>query len=101
MTTEEQSGFTQDGESKLAVRVDNEFGLIRNKNLPNHTASMAGRGNFIAVTNGSRYQWRTKQEVYRFIAHLEALAEAFLPDEDGEHSFDEVNEAVRNLHYPE
>lgn len=86
--------------TELAVRVDNEFGLIAGENLGNHTASLRGRGKYVMVTNRALCQWRTKQEAYRFIAHLEALAEG-LPDEDGEHTFDEVAEAVRKLHYPE
>lgn len=81
-------------QAQPAVRVDNEFGLVLSQNLPNHTMAMAGKGKFIVPTATSRLmQFRTKQQVYRFAAHLLHLA-GELPDEDGMHTLDEVLDAV-------
>lgn len=85
--------------TELAVRVDNEFGLVKGENLPNHTASMRKRGAFVMATAGDiGYRglvFRTKQQAYRFVAHLLALADS-LPDEDGEHELSIVQNAVES-----
>lgn len=79
---------------ELAVRVDNEFGLINGENMPNHTAAMQGRGKFVMQTVNSRATiYRTKQQSYRYIAHLLKLSDT-LPDEDGEHTLAEIQAAL-------
>lgn len=81
---------------EIAVRVDNEFGLVAGSNLPNHTASMAGRGQYVMVTQNQRgLQFRTRQQAYRLVAHLLALTDT-LPDEDGEHTLEQVQQAVES-----
>lgn len=78
------------------MRVDNDFGLIKGTNLANHTASLAGRGDFVLVTHAPRgVTFRTKQSAYRFVAHLLFLAES-LPDEDGAHDLASIQNAVES-----
>lgn len=83
--------------TEIAVCVDNERGLIPGENLPNHTAAMRGRGKFVMASAPGPFIVRTKQEAYRVMAHLNHLAQD-LPDEDGEHSFEEVMKAVTSLY---
>ena len=83
--------------TEIAVRVDNERGMIPGENLPNHTAAMRGRGKFVMASTPGPFVVRTKQEAYRVMAHLEVLAQD-LPDEDGAHSYDEVKAAVQRLY---
>lgn len=84
---------------ELAVRVDNERGLIAGENLPNHTTSMQGRGKFIMATTPGPFIIRTRQEAFRMMAHLERLIEQHaLPDEDGSHTYEQIEEAVSALY---
>lgn len=85
--------------AELAVRVDNERGLIAGENLPNHTTSMQGRGKFVMASAPGPFIIRTRQEAFRVMAHLEWLAVA-LPDEDGNHTYEQVRDAVYTLLQP-
>lgn len=75
----------------------NEFMLVSGRNLPNHTMSMQGKGQYVQVGRGAGTPlcFRTKQEIYRFCAWALTLG-VILPDEDGSHEFEEVLEAVQN-----
>ncbi len=85
--------------AELAVRVDNERGLTAGENLPNHTTSRRGRGKFIMATTPGPFIIRTRQEAYRMMVHLERLIDQHdLPNEDGNHTFDEVEEAISSLY---
>mgnify|MGYP001559591339 CR=1 FL=1 len=84
---------------EIAVRVDNERGLIAGENLRNHTMSMRGRGKFIMATASGPFVIRTRQEAYRLMVHLERLIEQHdLPNEDGNHTFAEIEEAISTLY---
>lgn len=65
---------------KIEVNTANEFGLGLQMNIIRPIAYP---------------QFQTKQQAYRFAAWLVNMAE-MLPDEVFDHSFDEVNEAIRN-----
>lgn len=74
----------------------NEFVMMSGQNMPNHTTSQAGRGKFIKIGVPDSPVFRTKQQLYRFVAY--AMAMAFvLPDEDGQHTYEEVEHAIRNV----
>lgn len=81
-----------------AVETTNDYGLACGQNLPNHSASMAGRGKFVRQVIPKVPEFRTKQEAYRYAAWLATLAETHLPDDkDSEsHTFEEVQNAIRN-----
>lgn len=79
----------------FTVSTQNEFDLTAGENLPNHTTSMMGRGKFVTAGAHRPMIWRTKQSAYRFAAWLLALAEV-LPNEPGEHTYPEVEVAIRN-----
>lgn len=75
------------------VNTINEFIVTAGQNLPNHSTSLAGFPKFIRTA--ILPMCRTKQAAYRLAAWLLVMAES-LPDEPGNHSFDEVQEAIRN-----
>jgi hypothetical protein len=81
-------------ESAFPVNTENEFSLITGTNMANHSTALAGRAKFVKVGIPIPV-FRTKQEVYRFCAYALALAET-LPHEGGEHTFEEVREAIQN-----
>lgn len=75
----------------------NEYNIGTGENLPNHSASLAGRGKFIRQRMPDMPTFRTKQSAFRYAAWLVALAEDFLPDESetcGACTFEAVQEAV-------
>lgn len=82
-------------ESAFPVKTDNEYAIGSGTNLPNHTTTLAGRGNFVQFGMGPK-AFRTRQEVYRVCAWLLTAADT-LPDEDEEHTFEEVMEAIQNM----
>ena len=93
--------MTTDGPEyvEIAVRVDNEFGLVSGENMPNHTASMRGRGKFVMATTPVPFIIRTRQEAYRLMVHLDHLIEQNdLPNEDGNHTYEQVEEAIARLY---
>jgi len=79
------------------IDTTNEWLLSLGTHLPNHSQSIAGRPKFVApVLSQRQLVFRTKQQAYRFASYLIELADS-LADEEGEHSFDEVLDAVRNV----
>lgn len=82
--------------SDVPVNTMNEGAITSGQNLPNHSTSMAGRGKFVGPALQRVPQWRTKQEVYRFCAWAVLMAEV-LPEEEGEHTFEEVIEAIKRV----
>lgn len=75
----------------------NQFALQVGENLPNHTMSALGMGRFIRTGVNGPLVFRTKQSVYRMCAYLMIMAEAHkLADEPGEHTYQEVEEAIQN-----
>ena len=80
---------------EYTIRTDNEFILTGGQNLPNHSQTIKGLGKFVKVGVPSVVLFRTRQAAYRFAAWLLCMADT-LPDEPGEHEFDEILEAVRN-----
>lgn len=79
----------------IPIEIENEYALHDGQNLPNHSSSLRGHGKFIMAGRADRVTFRTKQQVYRFCAWALAMSEV-LPDEDGEHTFEEVQEAIKN-----
>lgn len=87
---------SENEKESIPVDTSNEFVLGLGRNLPNHSESMNGRGNFVKVQSYKPVVFRTKQEVYRFCSW--ALAMSFsLPDEPGEHGFETVQSAIETL----
>ena len=84
-------------EPEIPINTLNEYVLMGGRNLGNHSMSLAGFSKFVRVgTLTPQLVFRTKQQVYRFCAY--ALLMAFdLPDEEGEHSFEDVLEAIKNV----
>lgn len=81
-----------------AVDTANEFAINTGENLPNHSTSRAGRGMFVRQGVPEVPTFRTKQQAFRFCAHVVLLAENNLPDEEGceLHTFPAVLDAVQN-----
>lgn len=79
---------------EYTVDTTNEYALHASENMANHSASLAGRGKFITVGVPTYPLFRTKQSAYRFAGYLLSMAEV-LADEDGEHSFEQVLEAIQ------
>lgn len=77
------------------VVTTNDFMLGYGENLSNHTQTMRGRGKYVKQGMPGPVTFRTKQEVYRFAAWAMTMGDAMLPDEDGEHTFEEVLDAVQ------
>lgn len=80
------------------VNTSNDFLLSASRNLPNHSTSMVGRGNFVRQSLSEIPTFRTKQAAYRYAAYLITMAEVHLPDENGSegHTFEVVLDACRN-----
>lgn len=85
-----EKGHSED----VPIDTRNEYSLHTGANLPNHTATLAGRGKFVTVGVPDAPVFRTKQSVYRFCAYLLSMAE-ILADEEGEHSYEEILEAIQ------
>lgn len=80
-----------------AINTSNDYGLGAGQNLPNHSASVMGRGKFVRPLKPIQ-EFRDRQTAYRFAAHLITMAEIHLPNDDGceEHDFESVRAAVQN-----
>ena len=80
------------------VNTLNEFMMLQGENLPNHSTSRNGRGKFVQPGAPGNICFRSKQQLYRFIAYAATMAEdvARLPDEEGAHTYQEVLHAIRN-----
>lgn len=91
---------TQPGQESIVDEVPvntlNEFAISAGQNLDNHTASMSGRGKFVRQMMPTVPTFRTKQEAFRYAAYLVTMAESHLPDEDGEHTYEQVLHAIQN-----
>lgn len=86
----------EESTEEFPVNTLNEFAVHTGQNLPNHTASMVGKGKFIRIGEFPKWgQFRTQQEVYRLCAYLLTMAE-LLPHEPGEHTYEEVEQAIHN-----
>jgi hypothetical protein len=80
----------------VGVNTTNDYALGAGQNMPNHSTTMNGRGNFVKPMIPTLPIFRTKQEAYRFTAWLLLMADNHLPDEEGAHTLEEVTAAVRN-----
>jgi len=80
---------------EFPVSTVNEFAVHTGENLANHTASLRGQGKFIRTGVSGPLMMRTKQSVYRLCVYLNTMAE-MLPDEPGEHTYEEVEAAIQN-----
>lgn len=79
---------------EFAVKTDNEYMIQAGENLPNHTTSLTGRGKYVKVGIGKPMTFRTRQEAYRVCAWIMSMVD-ILPNEDGAHSYKEVEDAIR------
>lgn len=86
-------------EAAQVINTLNEYGLGAGQNLPNHSTSMRGRGAFVRPlpTFDQLPTFRTKQEAYRFAAWLLILSDSHLPNEPGDHTFEQVTEAIKSV----
>lgn len=77
------------------LNVSNEFAVNSGTNMPNHSMSMRGRGKYVQVGTGTPPVLRTRQEVYRFVAHLLHHADLIdLPDEPDAVELDDLIAAI-------
>lgn len=83
------------GVDPIEIDTVNEYLIGAGENLPNHSLSQMGRSKFIRQHLPSVPTFRTRQAAFRYAAYLLTMAEV-LPDEDGEHTFEQVLNAVRN-----
>lgn len=86
------------GYEEIPVDTANDYALCAGQNLPNHSTSMLGRGNFVRQSSQIPPTFRTKQSAFRYAAYLITMAEIHLPDEkraEG-HTFEAVLDAIRN-----
>lgn len=80
------------------VNTTNDGIILSGENLPNHSTSMRGRGKFVGSGMQHAPQWRTRQELYRFVAWALLFEERHgLPNEEGEHTLEQVIEACRKV----
>lgn len=80
------------------VNTINDGIITVGQNLPNHSTTLAGRGKFVGSGAHLPPQWRTKQELYRFVGWALVLADIHgLPDEPGNHTLEEVIEAIKRV----
>ncbi len=80
------------------VNTNNDGAIMSGNNLPNHSTTLAGRGKFVGSAAQRVPQWRTKQELYRFIGWALVMEERHdLPNEEGEHTLEEVIQAIRGV----
>jgi hypothetical protein len=69
----------------------NEFVVVAGQNLPNHSTSLAGRGQFVQI--GQTRPMRTKQEAYRLVGWLLAYVDT-LPDDITEATLEMIQEQI-------
>jgi hypothetical protein len=80
---------------EFEVETLNEYMIHYGENLPNHSTSLNGRGKFVKIGMQTPPVFRTKQEAYRFCSYILAMA-PLLPDEPGNHTYEEVEAAIKN-----
>ncbi|HTS10100.1 MAG TPA: hypothetical protein VMP68_31345 [Candidatus Eisenbacteria bacterium] len=80
------------------VKTDNDYLISSGENLPNHSASMMGRGKFIRQSRMDIPTFRDRQSAFRYAAYVVEMADALLPDDDGQEgvTFNDVRSAIRN-----
>lgn len=86
-------------ESELPeIDITNRYILGAGENLPNHSATLQGRGKFVRQSLTEIPTFRTRQDAYRYAAYLVTLAEKWLPDEEGceAQDFETVLNAIRS-----
>lgn len=83
------------GVDPIEVDAANDYMIGLGENLPNHSLSQMGRSKFVRQKVAGMPTFRTQQEAFRYAAWLVSMAEV-LPHEDGEHTFEQVLDAVRN-----
>jgi hypothetical protein len=78
------------------VNTLNDWLIGGGQNLPNHSASVMGRAQFIRQSRSDIPTFRDRHSAYRYAAYLLTLAET-LPDEEGQEgiTFSEVLDAIR------
>jgi hypothetical protein len=86
-----------DDAPEVPVNTLNEFAIGAGQNMENSTHAMNGRAHFVRQGMPTVPTFRTKQEAFRYAAYLVTLAEVKLPDEDGEHTYEQVLHAIRNV----
>lgn len=86
---------TSEGEGQPVIETRNDFALAAGENLPNHSASMLGRGKFIRQSRSDVPTIRDRQTAYRYAAWLVLMAD-MLPDDEGQEgiTFDDVLSAI-------
>lgn len=87
--------MTNPSDTPSPVNTINTGVITTGQNLPNHSLSMAGRGKFVGSGAHEPPRWRTRQEAYRFCAWALLLVDIHdLPDEEGAHTFEQIQEAI-------
>jgi hypothetical protein len=85
-----------DDEESCPIDTANEYLVGARMNMSNHSSWKAGRGKFVCVGLPGAIVLRTRQAAYRLCAYILTLAET-LPDEEGNHTFEQVKHAIRNV----
>lgn len=80
------------------INTTNDYLINAGANLPNHSASLQGRGQFVRQSVPDVPTFRDRQTAYRYAAYLITLAEKYLPNENGceEDDFEAVLCAIRS-----
>jgi len=90
--------MTTNHSDRPPVNTINDGIIVSGRNLPNHTMTLQGRGKFIGSGALRPPQWRTKQELYRFVAWALVQDEIHdLPNEPGNHTLEEIIEAIKRV----
>jgi hypothetical protein len=81
----------------MEIKTLNDFLIGSGENLPNHSASVNGRGKFVRQNRSDIPTFRDRQTLYRYCAFLLVLGDV-LPDDDGQEgvTFPEVLDAIRS-----
>lgn len=79
----------------IEIDTSNEYAISYGQNLPNHSFAAIGRAAFVRQGTPSLPTFRTRQQAFRYAAYIISMAE-LLPDEAGEHTFEQVLDAIRN-----
>lgn len=81
-----------------SIETINDWAWGAGKNLPNHSASLAGLGKYVRQGIHEIPTFRTRQDAYRYAAWLITMAEVSLPDKEDckGQTFEKVLDAVKN-----
>jgi len=83
-------------EENFPIDTTNEYLVVARENMANHSSWKSGLGKFVCVGLPGAIVLRTRQAAYRFCVYILTLAET-LPDEEGNHTFEQVRSAIRNV----